>query len=90
MWEEHANENKEEVFSELSAVVAATTEDAATTLNTLESESKVFLQTAKAIVMNDRERKILTRCVMDNGSQRTYISEKLAYLLDLQVMGLKN
>ncbi|XP_017470767.1 PREDICTED: uncharacterized protein LOC108362346 [Rhagoletis zephyria] len=49
------------------------------------SESdEIFLQTAKAIVENERTgERAFTRIIMDNGSQRTYISAKLARELEL-------
>lgn len=47
-------------------------------------EENIFLQTAKAIILNkNNDKDVLTRCIMDNGSQRTYITEELANALEL-------
>ncbi|XP_036320354.1 uncharacterized protein LOC118734774 [Rhagoletis pomonella] len=61
------------------------------TLNTISAEQiDIFLQTAKAVVSDvTNSERGLSRLVMDNGSQRTYISEKLANFLKLSASGIE-
>ncbi|XP_053947719.1 uncharacterized protein LOC128856441 [Anastrepha ludens] len=64
----------------------------ATTLNAIElKETGIFLQTAKAIISEvNSGHSVMSRIIMDNGSQRTYISEKLAEVLKLPTCGFEN
>ncbi|XP_017488061.1 PREDICTED: uncharacterized protein LOC108376370, partial [Rhagoletis zephyria] len=46
----------------------------------------IYLQTAKAILSSETKR-VLSRIIMDNGSQGTYVSESLANYLKLTTVG---
>ena len=52
------------------------------------SKTSVLLQTATAIVSDNKERKNVTiRVLMDSGSQKTYISERIVKHLNLKPIG---
>ncbi|XP_030382450.1 uncharacterized protein LOC115629971 [Scaptodrosophila lebanonensis] len=48
--------------------------------------NEIYLQTAKAVLISG-EIKVLSRIIMDNGSQCTYVTERLAKHLKLPVVG---
>ncbi|XP_037930941.1 uncharacterized protein LOC119665768 [Teleopsis dalmanni] len=77
--------------TEKPALPETSTSNSSAALNTMSNVGKneVYLQTAKAIVSSD-ESKCLTRVIMDNGSQGTYVTEYLAKQLQLPVVGIDN
>ena len=70
------------------AAVTTKGQPATTTLRaTNKQDNEIYLQTAKAILCdNNNCEKICTRIIMDNGSQRTYINEKVADEFKLTVV----
>ncbi|XP_037944433.1 uncharacterized protein LOC119677234 [Teleopsis dalmanni] len=58
-------------------------------LNAMKAEdNQIYLQTVKAIIVNkNNNTEVLSRCIMDNGSQRTYITEELVNNLNMPVIG---
>ncbi|XP_036340485.1 uncharacterized protein LOC118749819 [Rhagoletis pomonella] len=84
--------NAKQPKSERNESTRETNAAGATTLNVIESKAAdVFLQTAKAIISEvNSGHSVISRIIMDNGSQRTYISEKLSEELKLPNCGFEN